>query len=913
MNTQFRSFIMSTEVQDAQDSQQLLFYTQKLFGYMQESYQRFVDPFDVVTSIKTYDDAPIDIHSQMDVDEFYNLLFDRWEGQMPRKDEKKQLRSFFGGQLVQQVRSKECEHISERLEPFSAIQCDIKGKVTLEESLQAYVDGEVMEGENKYKCSTCDRHVDAVKRACLKDVPDNVIFHLKRFDFNLRTLQRRKINDYFTFPQKLDIAPYTVEYLNAEDGATGSDAFELVGVLVHSGTAESGHYYSYVRERGSVDQPRWVEFNDESVMPWDPSQMESATFGGQDVQSSMHETNGVIYDKTYSAYMLFYQRASLLNKDSMSSKPITESHLPAVDIPPPLMEHILNENKILLRRHCLFDASHILFVQQCFVHSIYLGEGQGAKFLASKYDHDQLAQDDGQARRSSDPATSSHNVQNLAMEVALSHFDQVVTRAKDMMLVESFSSKLKSAVAKCYDCAFAFYDYFNVRHAAFRAIIQRNPDPDIRSFAGKTLILAAAKIRSGLPRLYHCPMPTKLMSSHGGGTESDEDWDDSESPPSVLQGIIRILNYLWKFFYMHIRSWDEYFGTVLAFARLGDPEVSHLLGDNYLLKLLNIVRADPMTEMQPNYQRMVNNLLRRFNSKPASYTAILTLIDHLVAQLEPALSADVIVDEPQDRLNGRGPFPWTSEEVQAVLYHPDSHYRSFFTEKLLEIDQVPEATNSIIGRLVESGEELDMRVFNTLRKKIQGETTQAMDSSIRAAGRYVELSESLEKAQALIKQVCSQACNLQQNEGRVFLDFVDLILRSRRPNEELARARRFFMMEVMPTWAPFLLVYGDEYTRNAAEQLINDRLFQRGGISAGDAGMEQETLDGVIRQMGIKCLIYLREVHVKRRMQLERSAAGNILRIIGSCVPLYEGSDEMIDYADDAAEFRAIQGGACCT
>lgn len=146
MNIQFRSFILSIEVEDQGDSQQLLFRTQKLFGYMQESCQRYVDPCGLVTFIRTYDDTPIDIHSQMDVDEFYNLLFDRWEGQLLGNDEKKKLRSFFGGQLVQQVKSKECEHISERIEPFSAIQCDIKGKSTLQESLQAYVDGEVMEG-----------------------------------------------------------------------------------------------------------------------------------------------------------------------------------------------------------------------------------------------------------------------------------------------------------------------------------------------------------------------------------------------------------------------------------------------------------------------------------------------------------------------------------------------------------------------------------------------------------------------------------------------------------------------------------------------------------------------------------------------------------------------------------------------
>ena len=146
MNTSFRDFMMGATIQDASNSQQLLFYTQKMFGYMQETFRRFVDPSSFVQSIKAYDDTLIDIHNQMDVDEFYSLLFDRWEGQLLLPQEKKRFRTFYGGQLVQQVKSKECDHISERLEPFSAIQCDIKGKSSLEESLQAYVDGEVLEG-----------------------------------------------------------------------------------------------------------------------------------------------------------------------------------------------------------------------------------------------------------------------------------------------------------------------------------------------------------------------------------------------------------------------------------------------------------------------------------------------------------------------------------------------------------------------------------------------------------------------------------------------------------------------------------------------------------------------------------------------------------------------------------------------
>lgn len=138
--------MIGARIQDPGHTQQLLFYTQKLFGYMQETYRRFVDPTPFVGSIRAYDNTHIDISLQMDVDEFYNLLFDRWEGQLLSPHEKRKLRSFYGGQLVQQVKSKECDHISERLEPFSAIQCDIKGKSSLEESLQAYVDGEVLEG-----------------------------------------------------------------------------------------------------------------------------------------------------------------------------------------------------------------------------------------------------------------------------------------------------------------------------------------------------------------------------------------------------------------------------------------------------------------------------------------------------------------------------------------------------------------------------------------------------------------------------------------------------------------------------------------------------------------------------------------------------------------------------------------------
>lgn len=146
MNADFRKYLLSFPVREDDSSMALLHQTQKLFGYLEQSIRRAVEPSALVSTIKTYEQEPIDIHNQMDVDEFYNLLFDRWEAQLPNTVSKRKFRSFYGGQLVQQIKSKECDHISEKLEAFSAIQCDIKGKSTLQDSLKAYVGGEIMEG-----------------------------------------------------------------------------------------------------------------------------------------------------------------------------------------------------------------------------------------------------------------------------------------------------------------------------------------------------------------------------------------------------------------------------------------------------------------------------------------------------------------------------------------------------------------------------------------------------------------------------------------------------------------------------------------------------------------------------------------------------------------------------------------------
>lgn len=57
----------------------------------------------------------------------------------------------------------------------------------------------------------------------------------------------------------------------------------MVGVTVHTGTADGGHYYSFIKERNSFNgqQDRWFLFNDAEVKIFDPSQIAAECFGGE--------------------------------------------------------------------------------------------------------------------------------------------------------------------------------------------------------------------------------------------------------------------------------------------------------------------------------------------------------------------------------------------------------------------------------------------------------------------------------------------------------------------------------------------------------------------------------------------------------------------------------------------------------
>lgn len=57
--------------------------------------------------------------------------------------------------------------------------------------------------------------------------------------------------------------------------------YDLIGVTVHTGTADGGHYYSFIKDRTGGARDKWFLFNDAEVKPFDPNQIAAECFGGE--------------------------------------------------------------------------------------------------------------------------------------------------------------------------------------------------------------------------------------------------------------------------------------------------------------------------------------------------------------------------------------------------------------------------------------------------------------------------------------------------------------------------------------------------------------------------------------------------------------------------------------------------------
>ena len=424
-----RALLAAPDCSESETDDDVLFQMQLMMAYLQESELQFYDPVGLCRALKDWDGNSVNVAVQQDASEYLQQIFQALETALGTAPDGA-LKIAFGGltssELVatSRVVAEGTKLNSERIEPFYFITVQVKSQGDLETALREYIKGEevdftwevessstttptsketaVEENEDddvegngeggggegggvkkqhvQKTTKTEKEEIPTTKRSSIRQLPEHLIIHLKRFEFDYTKMTQLKVNDSFAFPRTLDMRPYTAEgafpdgagveaqqQLKSEIDAVETDmemnarlgyTYRLGGVVVHRGGANSGHYYSYIRTRDGgghfsesavpspasavdgdakststtaaaaddssspeiVDPPLlpsspqlelWHEFNDTAVREFDPSNLESACFGGmREVQrkNKYGRLVNVVEPKTNSAFLLVYDR-----------------------------------------------------------------------------------------------------------------------------------------------------------------------------------------------------------------------------------------------------------------------------------------------------------------------------------------------------------------------------------------------------------------------------------------------------------------------------------------------------------------------------------------------------------------------------------------------------------------------------
>jgi len=486
------------------------------------------------------------MNHQNDATEFYDQLLDRLETAMKGQgcltnswnDLKTQI---FGGKMLAQKIPKECSAYegdkstcghwqSTRKESFLKTELLIRNKEKIEDSLSQLVEGELMDGDNKIMCDVCVQKKDTVRRTCFGTLPNLLVVHLKRFDLDFTTFETVKLNNRMAFPTKLDMFPYTkegIEYLesinqdiappDADDDEAPAEQptttrqsskesgveesvtipqkpadlsdyeYELQGVLVHSGIAQGGHYYSFIRESDSEE--KWFLFDDDDVSHFSPENIPVQCFGGSYQSSYAGSSTMIEEDRSSNALMLFYKKTRCCDIVDDDSKIEDNSD---VRVPSDYLDgyeafdrEISESNLRHIFTNYLVDPNLHSFVRDLLFNSLPLDTLQ--------IDHEMDT--DGESILASQPSQANSSPNLEVIQFVVKFFLDVVLHCRERSQMKKWLQILKEAFTLQPESAVWFIRYIIGNNAAiFKEFLFHSGDPLARATFAQLITVAFATL-----------------------------------------------------------------------------------------------------------------------------------------------------------------------------------------------------------------------------------------------------------------------------------------------------------------------------------------------------------------------------------------------------------------------------------
>ncbi|XP_046698680.1 probable ubiquitin carboxyl-terminal hydrolase FAF-X isoform X5 [Silurus meridionalis] len=393
----------------------VLRHLQVIFGHLASSRLQYYVPRGFWKQFRLWGE-PVNLREQHDALEFFNSLVDSLDEALKALGHPAMLSKVLGGSFADQKICQGCPHRYECEESFTTLNVDIRNHQNLLDSMEQYVKGDLLEGANAYHCEKCNKKVDTVKRLLIKKLPPVLAIQLKRFDYDWERECAIKFNDYFEFPRELDMEPYTVAGVAKLEGSDVhpenqviqqnepsepeppcSSRYRLVGVLVHSGQASGGHYYSYIIQRNGSgtegETNRWYKFDDGDVTECkmdDDEEMKNQCFGGEYMGEVFdHMMKRMSYRRQkrwWNAYILFYERMDSLDKDGELIKYISELSLSSkphqIKMPPAIECSVRKQNVQFMHSRMQYSLEYFQFIKKLLTcNSVYLNPPPGQDHL----------------------------------------------------------------------------------------------------------------------------------------------------------------------------------------------------------------------------------------------------------------------------------------------------------------------------------------------------------------------------------------------------------------------------------------------------------------------------------------------------------------------------------------------------
>lgn len=646
MVPKFRHGVLQFEDEEDDKSESVMYQLQRMFANLQETERKFYNPKPFTVALKDMGE-PTNVLVQKDASEYLGNLFMQIESQIQGTNQEKLIKNVFGGVLSNELLA-EGNHYSQRAEPFSFLSVNVKNITTLETALKDYISGDQVD----YRWEEPDgskKELPTKKRTSIKLLPPHLIVHLKRFEFDYATLRQKKLNTRFEFPTKLNMKPYTVEGRpdkagpktsadEAKEEAVHPDEYyqyELMGVVVHTGTCDSGHYYSFIKERDPKyvgdgdDHRRWFQFNDTRVTPFAESMLERECFGGEETYGGTY-SSGTTYQRSRNAFVLFYDRVpSRLNASestevagegagSASTEVAKPTNIGAGIragvvaskmlmhhrarkamlanrglIPPDIFKEIWGDNMEFWHKKNVFDPNYFNFIKEL----------SAVPQLADVEYPDDGIHSEEEANAKGGPAMQ---VVNLATAFVL----ETLVESKDRAALPQWVKKIKDLYKSNIVACVWLLQSLMMHRTKLRSYLLEG-EQTTRAAIADIVSLALGRVaeyeRRSYPDPAHPPTPAPISRKAGvaeskeGATEADSKTESdskiSESKEEVFtaaprQVAITFVETMLAMLPEASKNWkafQQFFKVLGDFANLGAPERGYLLGRSLTAILLDFV------------------------------------------------------------------------------------------------------------------------------------------------------------------------------------------------------------------------------------------------------------------------------------------------------------------------------------